>query len=294
MKKSWMIIGCLLFALLAVAAILITKPVIKDMRAETTKLELVDYIYSSQRLPDEFSGFRIAQIADLHNTEFGSGNQQLLQALAESEPDMIVFTGDTIDSGQLDLDVAINFAAGAVKIAPCYFVNGNHEASIIERVYFHEQLRGLGVVVLEDEKLLLEHEGAQITLFGLDHPSLSSDYFNLGFNGVIEKVLSELNEDTQGFTLLLAHHPECINIYADKQIDLVLSGHTHGGQIRLKRLGALVAPGQGLFPKYDRGVFREDNTTLIISSGLGNSKVPLRYNNPPELVLIELNKGEAQ
>ena len=294
MKKRFAIIGCLLFILFALFVIFILIPVLKEMRAETKKLELVSYTCNSERLPEEFVGFRIAQIADLHNTQFGEDNAQLLQLLKESKPDMIVFTGDTIDLRKLDLDVATNFAGEAVKIAPCYFVNGNHEASIIERVHFHEQLRELGVVVLEDEKLLLEHNGAAITVIGIDHPSLSSDYYNLGFEGVIEKVLSELTEDAQGFTILLAHHPECIKIYADKKIDLVLSGHTHGGQIRLKRLGALVAPGQGLFPKYDRGVFREDNTTLIISSGLGNSKVPLRYNNPPELVLIELNKGEAQ
>ena len=104
----------------------------------------------------------------------------------------------------------------------------------------------------------------------------------------METKLSQVNI-SNGFTILLSHRPECFNVYQNKNIDLVLSGHAHGGQFRLPFLGGVIAPNQGLFPKYDAGIYTENGTTMIVSRGIGNSIIPVRINNRPEIVIIELN-----
>lgn len=290
MKKKLtaaIVISAVILALLLALILFALVPILQKMSQETKALEVNTYRISDSSLPDGFSGFRIAQVSDLHNTEFGENNEKLLTLLEDSEPDIIVFTGDMIDSRHTDVDIAVSFAEEAMKLAPCYFVNGNHEASTTARPELLERLRALGVVVLEDQAVTLEHGGDTITLLGIDDPTLSSDYPTYGSEGVVAEVLSGLTDGLDSYTLLLAHHPEWIQIYKDCGVDLVLSGHTHGGQLRFEKIGALIAPGQGLFPKYDAGEFQEDGTTMIISRGLGNSLLPLRLNNPPELVIVE-------
>ena len=260
------------------------------MRLETQKLEVTTYQISNNKIPQGFSGFRIAQVSDLHNAQFGEDNHLLLDRIQESQPDIIVITGDLIDTRKMDMDVAVSFALQAAQIAPCYFVNGNHEASTPERTTFLSRLASAGVNVLEDASVQLDRSGDQITLFGLDDPSLHYKYPQEGGKEVARLVLNQMITDTDGYSVLLAHHPEWIDVYNELGFDLVLSGHTHGGQIRFQKFGALIAPGQGFFPKYDRGLFCVGSTSMIISSGLGNSRVQLRLNNPPELVIIELHR----
>lgn len=258
--------------------------------SDNTTLGITTYRVSSSKLPAAFDGYRIAQISDLHNTEFGEDNKELLELLAQSEPDIIVFTGDLIDSMRTDMDIAIALAREAMKIAPCYMINGNHEASITTFKDFHTALRAEGVIVLRDQSVPLEHQGSSITLLGLDDPTLSCYYPEEGSEAVVYNVLGKMCEETEGYRILLAHHPELIDIYARHGVDLVLSGHAHGGQIRLGKYGGIIAPHQGFFPEYDAGEYHRGNTTMILSRGLGNSKFPFRINNPPELVLLELAK----
>ena len=250
-------------------------------------LELNTYTISSRGLPDAFDGYRIAQVSDLHNAEFGDGNQRLLDMLREAEPDMIAITGDLIDSRKTNIAVALAFAEEAVRIAPCYYVSGNHEARVPEYRELKAGLEAAGVTVLDDARVEIEISGKSITIIGVNDPSFLADYLTSDA-AVMDRKLSELSSEDAGFTILLSHRPELFDTYAAHNMDLVLTGHAHGGQFRLPLIGGLIAPNQGLFPKYDDGLYSEGNTNMIVSRGLGNSIIPFRFNNRPEVVLIEL------
>ena len=252
-----------------------------------TALELNTYTISSRELPDAFDGYRIAQVSDLHNAEFGEGNQRLLDMLREAEPDMIAITGDLIDSRKTNIAVALVFAKEAVQIAPCYYVSGNHEARVSGYRELKTGLVAAGVTVLEDELSEIKVSGEGITIIGVNDPSFSADYL-AGDAAVMDEKLSALAAEDAGFTILLSHRPELFDTYVSHDMDLALSGHAHGGQFRLPLIGGLVAPNQGLFPKYDAGLYSENHTNMIVSRGLGNSIIPFRFNNRPEVVLIEL------
>ena len=250
-------------------------------------LELNTYTISSRGLPDEFDGYRIAQVSDLHNAEFGDGNQRLLDMLREAEPDMIAITGDLIDSRKTNIAVALAFAEEAVRIAPCYYVSGNHEARVPEYRELKAGLEAAGVTVLDDARVEIEISGKSIAIIGVNDPSFLADYLTSDA-AVMDRKLSELSSEDASFTILLSHRPELFDTYAAHDMDLVLTGHAHGGQFRLPLIGGLIAPNQGLFPKYDDGLYFEGNTNMIVSRGLGNSIIPFRFNNRPEVVLIEL------
>ncbi len=250
-------------------------------------LELNTYTISSRGLPDAFDGYRIAQVSDLHNAEFGGGNQRLLDMLREAEPDMIAITGDLIDSRKTNIAVALAFAEEAVRIAPCYYVSGNHEARVPEYRELKAGLEAAGVTVLDDARVEIEISGKSITIIGVNDPSFLADYLTSDA-AVMDRKLSELSSEDASFTILLSHRPELFDTYAAHDMDLVLTGHAHGGQFRLPLIGGLIAPNQGLFPKYDDGLYSEGNTNMIVSRGLGNSIIPFRFNNRPEVVLIEL------
>lgn len=250
-------------------------------------LELNTYTVSSRGLPDVFNGYRIAQVSDLHNAEFGDGNQRLLDMLREAEPDMIAITGDLIDSRKTNIAVALAFAEEAVRIAPCYYVSGNHEARVPEYRELKAGLEAAGVTVLDDARVEIEISGKSITIIGVNDPSFLADYLTSDA-AVMDRKLSELSSEDASFTILLSHRPELFDIYVSHEMDLVLTGHAHGGQFRLPLIGGLIAPNQGLFPKYDDGLYSEGNTNMIVSRGLGNSIIPFRFNNRPEVVLIEL------
>ena len=246
---------------------------------------------TSSRLPDGFEGFRIAQVSDLHNWEFGEGNRKLLAALEQAEPDIIVMTGDLVDSRRTKPDISLAFAQEAVKIAPCYYVTGNHEARI-DHIGFPEQLKTLGVTVLRNEAVTLERNGDTITLLGEDDPTFEVDYMTGDCGPVLRASLEALQEKRQGYTILLSHRPEWFELYRDFGMDLVFSGHAHGGQFRLPGVGGIIAPNQGFFPEYDGGSYQDGDTTMVVSRGLGPSIIPLRINNRPELVVAELHREE--
>ena len=255
-----------------------------------TALQLTEYTVQSRSIPASFDGFRIAHISDLHNTEMGDHNEKLLAMLRSAQPDIIAITGDIVDSRRTDLAVALEFVGGAVKIAPCYYVTGNHETGIGDAYdRLKAELSALGVVVLENHSVTLERGGETIRLLGVQDPEFEADHWKTFLDDVMDKNLAALSQE-DGFQLLLSHRPEFMDMYVRYDIDLVLSGHAHGGQFRLPFLGGLYAPSQGFFPKYDAGLFEEENTKMIVSRGIGNSAFPLRFNNRPELVLITLTQ----
>lgn len=282
MKKKKYFISLCTAALLLLALIVWTVWGNTALMASTVTI-------SSSRIPSAFSGFRIAQVSDLHNAEFGEDNAELLRILSENAPDLIAITGDLVDAGHTDLDIALDFVKEAAQIAPVYYVTGNHEASLPRYGELRAGIERNGAAVLEDEAVQFAHGGETIVLVGLSDPdfTLKGDLFGEASSMAGVK-LKNLAGNGNRYTILLSHRPELFDSYADCGIDLVLSGHAHGGQFRLPLIGGLVAPNQGLFPHYDAGVYESGRTSMVVSRGLGNSIIPLRFNNRPEVVFIEL------
>ena len=278
LKKKW---------ILALIALILAVLIIWTLWGNTA-LEVNEYEIVGDGIPQNFDGFRIAQVSDLHNKDFGEGYGQLLTLLSQINPDIIVVTGDLIDSRQTDLDVALEFAWQAGKIARVYYVSGNHEARVSEYEDLKTGLVKAGVVILENQKVQITREGESITIMGIDDPSFQEDYLFGDSESVARQAIETLQNESDEYTILLSHRPELFDLYVETEMDLVFSGHAHGGQFRLPFVGGLVAPNQGFFPKYDAGQFTEERTTMVVSRGVGNSIIPIRFNNRPEIVLVTL------
>ncbi len=244
-------------------------------------------------LSSGFEGYKIAQISDLHNAEFGQENSRLLKILQKEAPDIIAFTGDLVDSSHTNLEIAVSFAKRAMEVAPCYYVTGNHEAWLKEQYSeLEKKLEDCGVRVLRNQSEILTSGDDKMQLIGIDDPDFSeSDSGMSDFTADI--VSSEIEDagDEEDYKILLSHRPEVFNTYVEKNINLVLCGHAHGGQFRFPFLGGIVAPNQGLFPKYDSGIYGKESTTMVVSRGIGNSIIPVRFNNRPEVVMIVLHSS---
>lgn len=255
-----------------------------------TDLEIYKYNVKSEDIPSEFDNFRIVQISDLHNAEFGENNEKLLLMLKQADADIIAITGDMIDSRNTDIDVAISFAQKAVNIAPVYYVNGNHESRILgEYEKLKQGLTDAGVNILENSSADITIGDEAITLIGINDPTFRMDIVDDTMEQNIAHQLVNVIPDNDNYKVLLAHRPEYFDVYAGN-VDLVLSGHAHGGQFRIPFIGGLVAPGQGFFPEYYEGSHIKENTEMIVSRGIGNSIIPFRINNKPEIIVAELTK----
>ena len=252
-------------------------------------LEVNEYVIQSERLPTAFDGYKIAQISDLHNAEFGEGNEKLLAALKNTAADAIVLTGDLVDARRTDVGVALRFAEKAVEIAPTYYVTGNHEMRISEYADLKTGLLDCGVTVLENEAVMIEKAGEHIRFVGLKDPACVTERDADVAKSYIQTKLKTFEWGVD-YTVLLSHRPELFEVYVETGADLVFSGHAHGGQFRLPKIGGLFAPGQGFFPKYDGGVYEKEQTKMLVSRGLGNSLFPFRVNNNPEIVVAVLRK----
>ena len=253
-----------------------------------TALELNKHTIESNKIPKAFDGYKIAQVSDLHNAEIGEENERLLAMIEAAEPDIIAITGDMIDSRRTNIETALDFAEKAVKLAPCYYVNGNHELRVLEYEELKKGLLELGVVVLENESTKINIKNQEITVIGISDPSLEANELWSVEAEVVNDHLGELIKADDNYKLVLSHRPELLEIYCEAGADLVLTGHAHGGQIRLPFVGGIIAPHQGFFPEYDGGLYIKGETNMIVSRGIGNSLFPLRFNNRPEVVLIEL------
>ncbi len=253
-------------------------------------LEVYKFNVKSKEIPEKFDNFRIVQVSDLHNAEFGVDNVNLLDKLNQEDADIIVITGDMIDSRNTDVDVAISFAQKAVNIAPVYYINGNHESRVPEE--YEKLKKGLteaGITVLENESVDITVGEDTITLIGISDPTFRMELVDDTMEQNILHQLISVIPDNDNYKVLLAHRPEYFDMYAGN-VHLVLSGHAHGGQFRIPFVGGLVAPGQGFFPEYYEGSYIEDNTEMIVSRGVGNSIIPFRINNKPEIIVAELTK----
>lgn len=252
---------------------------------DNERISITNYSVKSDKLPDAFQEYVIVQVSDLHNKSFGKNQERLIKKVESAHPNMIAITGDLIDSSHTDVNTAMDFIKEAVKIAPCYYVTGNHEAwTNIYSTELKSQLEKCGVTILDNKSISISKNGQSITLAGLSDPDFeetTTDEKNL-----VDGQLTQM--DTKGFSILLSHRPELFPVYVRHSFSLILTGHAHGGQVRLPFIGGIVAPNQGFFPKYTEGIFEYENTKMIISRGLGNSIIPIRVNDCPELVVVTL------
>ena len=251
---------------------------------DNNRFVVTHYTIENEKIPESFTGFRIAQVSDFHNCEFGENHEDLLQALKDGKPDMIAITGDLVDSYFPHLERSMDFVARASQIAPIYYVSGNHE-SRLDYEEICQRLEQLDVTVLNGSSIPVSRGTDTITLSGVKDPAFFIDPDLDNDAEVLRDLLSQL-ELPEGYNILLSHRNNMLYFYAKAGVDLALSGHAHGGQFRLPWIGGIYA-GE-LFPEYDCGVYKRSNTTMVVSRGLGNSIIPFRINNPPELVFITL------
>ena len=233
---------------------------------------------------------KIALISDLHSCKYGDGQAKLIDAIDKQQPDLICLVGDIFDD-KISNDNTEIFIAGISNKYPCYYVTGNHEFWAGTQAFQNQMeiLEKHGVIRLSNESRDLEANGQKISICGVDDPEY--DLYENNYH--ISNALYEIQKDLQGdsFTLLLSHRPEYFSFYADYGFDLVLCGHAHGGHWRIPGLlnHGLIAPNQGLFPKYTSGAYTSGNTTMIVSRGLAKeSTIVPRFYNRPEIVIIEL------
>lgn len=226
------------------------------------------------------SKLKIVQISDFHNDK--KLGKKLIRATKEQNPDIIALTGDFIDSDKTDILYALSTAKKLTEIAPVYFVTGNHEIALSSCREFKRELEKAGVKVLEGEKVKVRKN---IFLYGIDDPLADRDA-DADAEANMEHILRPLTIDKTKYNVLLSHRPEAFPAYS--RFDLILAGHAHGGQFRLPFIGGIIAPDQGFFPKYDAGEYKEGTAAMIVSRGIGNSMIPVRINNRPELVVVDV------
>lgn len=241
-----------------------------------TSVGLNTYTITDSEISKEFDGYRIALISDVHNSRLW---EKALKKVEKADPDIVVITGDLVDRRSPDVELALSFVFEMMKLTKgnCFYVTGNHEMNLPEETYAQlmDGLKTMGVTVMDDSVTML-HNGTEnaIALVGHGWGDLD-DYSHL--------------TDFEGYKILLAHDPFDFEDYAAAGFDLVLSGHTHGGQVRLPFAGGVYFPDEGLFPKYDGGEFTIGDSTMVVSRGIGNSAFPIRFLNRPEVVIIEFD-----
>jgi predicted MPP superfamily phosphohydrolase len=241
--------------------------------------------------------FRAVLLSDLHNREYGEDNADLLRKVSEQKPDVIFTTGDFVTKIYPQREVGIKLLKNLCGIAPVYSVLGNHELGYEDYDGLISDIKASGATLLDNDMAEVKVRGDVINVGGLtDFPYY--EYNGPEYNNPEAVFLDKFIEGEKNrFSVLLVHQPECFMWGLDKkQIDLMLCGHTHGGIVRLPFLGGLFAPNQGLLgqdgilPKYTKGYYESDTARMIITGGLGNEVPVPRFNNPPEICVIDVVK----
>lgn len=253
---------------------------------ENNTLEITNYTIIDNKIPISFNDFKIIQITDYHNNKSKRIDDKLIDNIKKEKPDIIVITGDLIDSNRLDIETSIEFIKKINKLSSIYYVPGNHEGNINKYDKLKVLLSENNVIVLENDKVLLNKKSDFINLIGIIDPFFKSN--KISDKAIVNNYINEIDYNKDYYTILLSHRPELIEEYSKHNINLVFSGHAHGGQIRIPYLGGLYAPHQGFLPLYEEGLHKIKDTNLIVSRGIGNSTFPFRVNNNPELVITTL------
>lgn len=249
------------------------------------------YDVRSEKIPPDFDGFRIVQISDLHNSRNTMMTESLINKTKKEAPDVILLTGDIIDSYYPDVSAAMNVVQSLNEIAPVYYVIGNHEPRARESSDLISKMRKIGVNVLWDSYAVIRVGDDEINIAGINDPRIVNTDGSGDDADIVSRFIGSLDYDRELYTILLSHRPELLTTYATYGVDLVFAGHAHGGLIRLPLIGGLYAPNQGLFPEYSGGLYTMADTSMIVSRGVGNSGNSFRINDNPELVITILHAG---
>lgn len=274
MKKAKSRILLIIPALLLVMAALLAD--------SNLRIVVTEYTVSSARLPQSFDGFTIAQLSDVHGRSFGEGNVQLLRKTAAAEPDIIALTGDLAD-GDTDMEVIDSLLAELVKIAPVYYISGNHEWGEGLMAELEELFARHGVTYLSNEYALISSGSEEIVLAGVEDPNSWSEMPTPA--DVVDIINKEQGDK---YTVLLGHRNYWVEKYPELKVDIILCGHAHGGVVRLPIIGGVLGTGFELFPDYVDGVTQSGQYSMIVSRGLGNSAGIPRFLNNPEIVVLKL------
>jgi len=242
---------------------------------QISKIYINEPILENPKLSSEI---RITQISDYHNN-YRIDQDKLLTSIEDFNPHIIALTGDIIDSETKDICDTMELIEKLMEINPnIFFVRGNHEIASLYEGDFIYRLKELGITILDNENTVLNIEGEKLNICGVGFYIDEEDYAR-----AIEGI------DKKNFTILLSHSPNRPVSFSEGIEDLILSGHTHGGQVRIPIIGALLAPGQEPFPKYSKGIYKLENSILYIDSGLGNSVLPLRLFNRVQISNIKIS-----
>lgn len=260
---------------------------------ENNKIDITKYNIYDEKINGHV---KIAHLSDLHSKPF----KAVLKKLDFEKPDIIMITGDYINDKGKRKEKMLEFAKELLKLAPVYYITGNHEHRLDYFNSLMEELRSVGFTVLLDEIATANINGTELCILGLDENQASFEDYKARRNGTfkyrnMKPVFDKLTEHG-GYKIVLCHYPENFEgikelNYSRYNFDLQLSGHAHGGQFILPLIGPVFSPGQGLFPKYARGSFGE-KPRLIVSRGLGNAEFPLRLFNHPEINIINLKSNK--
>ena len=291
-KKFLMITGIVIAAVIAIAVFIKV-----EIYISYNSLEAEEYTISSDRINSEV---KLALISDLHDHTFGEKNEELVQMLKEQEPDLILMAGDMINDISKDSHVAVELIEQVKDIAPVYYSLGNQEEDYIGRGTSDllNELKDAGAIVLDESYQDIQVNGNAIRLGGMYDYAFALDGNNTTTKESMRPSLYQFLtdfQDTDSYRLMMAHRPDSF-IFGDAtrtwEIDLVVSGHNHGGQVILPFLGGIYGGDQGWFPKYVDGVHHFKKVkNMVITRGLGSGEEKLpRFNNKPEVVMIYLEK----
>lgn len=246
---------------------------------ENFTMKITNKSIIDKNIPSEFNGYRILQISDFYNKNFHK-KDYFIKKVGKTNPDIIFITGDIINSRNPNYDIVEKMLINIVKIAPVYYVTGNHESRLEDFPSFFKKMEKIGINILNDDFKIIKRKNDELNIIGVNDPM----YF--GEKHLYSK-LEEYKEKNK-YNILLSHRPELFENYVKHGMNLVFTGHTHGGQIRIPFLGAVFAPNQGIFPKYAEGIHKKEDTNMIINKGIGSSLIPIRIFNRAEIVVLTI------
>lgn len=272
----------------------------KVLEKESTTLERVEYDIVDKNIPKEFDNYKILQISDLHNKTFGKNNINLIKEIDDINPDIIVITGDLVDGEKNNFKVALDLIDYISSKYKVIHIVGNHEQKSLNKKYkkdyeeYFRLFKEKNIIDLDNDKIEISKGNSHINIYGVVVPLECYPYFFSNYGSKNKGLDDRFMEDNLGeidnkqYNILLAHNPFFFKSYSDWGADLVLSGHVHGGIIRIPKFGGVLSPNREFFPKYDLGEYNLKGSKMILSKGLGGSKVVIRINCKPELVQINL------
>lgn len=275
----------LIFSLSALVALCAASLLLSKHGLSITRYEL-----AFENLPADFDGFRIIQLSDLHGSEFGDDNSRLIEKVSEEKPDIIVLTGDFLDRGKTDVQLPqiSSLVKALCELAPVYFISGNHDWDSGEIKTLAQVLKDSGARYLRNECVRIERGDQRIILAGVEDPNSLADM--LKPDEVVDIIRGHYPND---FVVFLAHRNTWIEDYPELEVDIILSGHSHGGIVRLPFFGGVFDHGVSFFPEHDAGLFETEAYSLIVSRGLGNTAPVPRFMNTPEIISLTLRSKQA-